>query len=212
MSAVCSTAFGAPPDVPTSYFAGTDAFRQFGYNYFILVSCDYQFTDIMDPSEWTTAITANDIHISPPGALIINPPDNPIVQIEGCLRETVGVNTYLVDFATYQFGGFTDNASDSAKYWRDIFNNAASYHMLILDCNGMFHVADGWMDAIETGTSGASPVTIAGETPGFAFGITQTPTWVAGEADLGTWSTQFSIKKTGVIESALIPGVPAILG
>lgn len=209
MALVCNTSCGATPVVPTSFYDGcTDITRTFGFNHFILVQCDYAFTDILDASEWTTAIAADKIHIGPAGNLVINQPTANAVKVEGCGREVLGTSTITVDFTTYQFGGTTlANVPDSFQYWKDLLANSTSYRLMFVDCNGLFFVDDDWMAEIGAGT----PATIAGSSPGFEFSISGLPAWIAGEEDLGLWSTQFTIKKSGILEAAFLPGVQAVL-
>ena len=210
MAAICSVACGARPAVPVSFHDNcTDIFRKFGSNHFILIKCDYVFTDVTDPAEWTTAIAADNIHISPAGALVLNEPDNPVVQVEGCGREVVGVNTYTIDFRTYQTGVITDNVPQDVKYWRDLVANVGSYRLLMLDCSEIFTVDDGWMDAVEAAGGGA--VALAGQNPGFEFSVSSIPIFVEGDESLGVWTTQFTVKKTGILEAVQLPGVPAVL-
>lgn len=193
LSLVCATPGSS---APLTYFSGSDVTRRFGFNYFILIECDYVFTDILDAAEWTTAVAANSIHISPPGALVINPPTTTSFVIEGCGREIVGEATYTIDFTTYQDGGFTSAVPDSMVYWRDVLNNAAGYHIMFLDCNNKLFVDDGWADEVGAG----APATIAANTPGYEFSVSQVPYWSEGQESLGLWTTQFTIKKTGILE------------
>lgn len=193
MSVVCQTPGST---APSTYFSGSDLIRKYGFNHFILIECDYQFTDILDAAEWTTAVAADSIHISPPGALIMQPPTQTSFVIEGCGRETTGEATFLIDFTTYQDGAFTSAVPDSMVYWRDLFDNAAGYNIMFLDCNNKLFVDDGWADAV----GGGAPATIANNNPGFVFSISQVPYWSEGQESLGLWTTQFTVKKTGVME------------
>ena len=182
MAAICAAGCGVRPAVPSAFNNGcTDLLRQFGANFFILIKCDYQFTDITDTAEWTTAIAADDIHVSPPGALIGNPPSNPVVVIEGCQREVVGVNEYTWGFSTYQTGAVLNNVPLDVAYWCELVGNSVSYRVMFLDCSGILWVDDGWMAAAET-AAGTPPVTVSGANPGFAFSMSAMPTWVEGDA------------------------------
>ena len=193
MSALCAVPGSA---APATYFTGTDLFRKYGFNYFILHTCDYQWTDLLDAAEWTAAVAAGDVKLSPPGALIINEPTQTNFQIEGCGRETGGEATFTVDFTTYQDGAFAAAVPSSAVYWRDVLDNVAGYQISFLDCNRKHFVSNGWMDEVGAG----APASIAGDSPGFEFSISLLPNWQAGQENLGLWKTQFTIKKTGIME------------
>ena len=212
MAAICASSCGTIQDPPSTYFDCEDEIRKFGFNHFILAKCDYQFTDILDAAEWQAAVASGDIKISPPGKAVINAPNVTSFEIEGCGREIPGESNYTVDFTTYQFGGFTTaNVPDSVVYWRDVFRFSGSYRMLLPDCdsvNPLFFMDDGWMDQI----GGGAPATVANANPGFEFSIITPPNWSEGQEKKGVWTTQFSIKKSGVMEAALLPGVFAALG
>lgn len=194
MGVICATPGQAAPQ---TYYGGTDSIRRFGFNHFILIECDYAFTDILDSAEWASAVLANSIRISPPGALVINAPTQTSFAIEGCGREIVGEATYTFDFTTYQDGAFTAGLPDAMVYWRNVLNNAAGYRLMLLDCvaNKMF-VDDGWPDEVAAG----APATIASNNPGYEFSVSQIPYWSEGQESLGLWTTQFTVKKSGVLE------------
>lgn len=209
MALLCPTACGTASLVST-YFDCTDKTRKYGGNYFLLIKCDYQFTDITDPTEWQTAVTNGDIAVSPPGSVVVNAPDASSFVIEGCGREIVGEATYTVDFTTYQVGDNTNNVPDDIVYWRDLLDGSPNYRLVLLDCNEIFRMDDGWMDAIIT-AAGTPPVTISGANPGFEYSVTQIPFFAAGEEQLGVWTTQFTVKKIGMMEGALLPGIVPVL-
>jgi len=206
MAAICAQTCGTIQDPPSSYHGCEDLFRNFGFNHFTLIKCDYQFTDILDVSEWTAAVTSGDVRLSPEGKAVINPPTTSSFEITGCGREIPGEGNYLVDFTTYQFGGFTNNVPDSVTYWRDVFRYVSSYRIMLPDCDNtgpLFYIDDQWMDQV----GGGAPATVANSNPGFEFSVTTPPHLSEGEQRKAVWTTQFSIKKTGVMEAALLPGV-----
>lgn len=209
MAAICPTDCGVQTLIST-YFDCNDRTRKYGANHFILLKCDYQFTDISDPSEWTAAIVSGDAAISPPGIVTINAPDANAFVIEGCGRELIGEATYTIDFQTYQVGPNTNNVPDDIVYWRNLFSRHASYRIMLVDCNEIFYLDNGWMDAA-IAAAGTPPITVSGANPGFEFSITQLPFFGAGEEQFGVWQTQFTIKKIGMMEGFLLPGVVAVL-
>lgn len=211
MAAICAATCGIIQNPPSTYFDCADETRNFGFKHFVLIKCDYQFTDILDSAEWEAAVANGDVKIGPPGSLVINPATANSFEIEGCGREITGEATFTVDFTTYQFGKFTTaNVPDSVMYWRDVFKNSVSYRMMMPDCHNtlpLFFMDDGWMDAI----SGGAPATVPSANPGFEFSVTTLPNWSAGQERLGVWTTQFTIKKVGIMEAALLPGVFEVL-
>jgi len=199
MPALCSVACGTPQAVPTTYQQNCiDKFRKHGYKHFVLVRCDYEFTDALDTTELEAAVAANNIHISPPGILNVPQPTFNNFQVEGCGRQVPGVVTYNIDFQTYQTA---DDLSD-ADYWCEVFENAASYRILWFDCNDIFTVSDDYAAAVKAG----APAAVAGESIGFEFGVTQIPMWVEGEQGYGQWTIQFQIEKSGCLRQVFLPG------
>lgn len=58
--AICPTA--CAPTLPSSYSGGCGIIsRPGGIRKFAFIKCDYTFTDISDPAEWTTAIANGDV-------------------------------------------------------------------------------------------------------------------------------------------------------
>lgn len=204
MALLCPTNCGDPGAIAARYDdCSEDVTREYGFNHFILVKCDYEFTDILDPTEWGAAVTAGDILISPAGTLTIAAPTQDTIEAEGCGRTIPGKLTYQVDFYTYQVAA---DLSDWA-YWNDFFNYYPGWRIMFLDCNGFFYIDNAWPGVIGLG----SPATIAGETPGMEFSVTQPPRWEAGDGRLGRWAVQFEIKTKKIMGVAALPGVPAVL-
>lgn len=201
---LCSTACGTVPNPPEAYNGCSDYTRRYGSDYFVLISCDYQFTDILDASEWTTAIAAGDIQISPPGKLIIQPPSSTTFEIEGCGREIVGESEYLMDFESYQA---KSDLSDY-DYYADLNADVRNFRVIPWMCSGEFLVQDDWQAAV----AGGSPATVSGTTPGFSFSLSQQPAWVEGEQKKGKWQLQMKVKKDGILRAVDLPGVGAVLG
>jgi len=203
--ALCSTACGSTA-LPTNYFNCVNVTRKFGYKYFVLMSCDIVWLDILDTAEWSTHIVAGDIICSPPGMLTPVAPDQTLVDIDCDSKVTTDI-TYTLDFVTYQSvaGAVTD-----CDFFQALFNNASAYRLLWFDCipgDERWAVQDDWKTAIAAG----APATVSGTHPGFGFSITQIPFWQAGDGDRGQWVTQFQIEHDGMICNELIPGAAAIV-
>lgn len=204
MALLCPTNCGEPGAISARYDdCSQDVLRDYGFNHFIMMKCDYQFVDILDPEEWETAITAGSILLSPAGTLTIGAPTQDTIEAEGCGRTIPGKLTYQVDFYTYQTA--TD-LSDWA-WWNSFFTYYNGWRIMLLDCNGIFHLDNDWVAEINAGT----PATLSGATPAMEFSVTQPPRWEAGDGDLGRWAVQFEIKTRKIIGQAYLPGVQAIL-
>lgn len=203
MADLCSTTCGTIANVVSSYWDCTDVFRKCGSNHFILIRCDLQFTDILDPAEWTTRIGENLIHISPPGNFVPQAPTVSPFRVEGCGREVTGVAEYLFDFTTYQ----TDEGLADYEYWKNLMENSSGYRMILVDCNEIFKLQDDWALAID----GGAPASVSGTTPGFEFSITVPAHEVEGEGEYCVWTTQFKIKKAGGFCARFLPGVLDVL-
>jgi hypothetical protein len=202
MSLICSTACG-DVTVQKSYYDCTDEFvRGFGASHFILLDCAEEFTDILDPTEWAAKITANTVHISPPGILTVGAPTSDVYQRNGCGRESLGRLTYQVDFQTYE----AEADLGDWRYWNFLFRRAHQLKIILLDCEGNFYMDNNWAAAI---LIGSAPLTIAGESPGYDFSVTVAPHIAEGEADKAQWVTQFQIKTPDLMGMALLPGVAA---
>lgn len=204
MSLICTGTCVTAPNVPESYYdCNSEYVRKYGASKFVLQTCDSSWTSILDTTEWTTKITADDIASSPPGILTIGEPSSDVFRRNGCGRETLGQLTYTIDYETYEAAADLDDWA----YFNTLFNNAHLYRIMFLDCNGIFHLENEWVAEIASG----APATIAGNNPGFEFSVTQAPVQIEGDSGLSKWKMQFTVKTTKIMGMALIPGVPALL-
>ena len=192
--------------VPQSYHNPCvgDVLRKFGFKQFIVISCDYQFTDLLDADEWASAAAAGKLGISPEGIITINTPTQDSFVIDGCGREKPSEAILAIDYSTYQTA---DDLSDY-DYWHQIYANSSAYRIIFVDCNGIFWISCEYKDELADG----APVTVSGESPGLDFSMTQFPMPQPGDnAIYQVWSMQFQLKLTDVICAAYLPGVlPAL--
>lgn len=205
MGLLCTTTCGTPPKLSLNYWDCTDEnFREAGANHFILHTCNVAWTDLLNPTEWTTKATAGDVEISMPGIVTINEPEFTEVQVLGCGDTKVFDITYLIDFETY----FADDALTDWTYWSTLFQRSNLYRITFLDCSGAFWMEPDWAVEVRTG----APATIAGSNPGFSFDVTKPPHLVDGDGRLRKWTAQFRVR-TGqrIMGQALLPGVAAVL-
>lgn len=204
MSLICTGTCVTAPNVPASYYdCNSEYLRKFGASKFILQTCDTAWTDILSTSEWSTKIASSDIAASPPGILTIGEPSSDVFVRNGCGRESLGQLTYVITYETYEANaGLTD-----WSYFNTLFSSAHLYRIMLLDCNGIFHLENDWVAEIAAGT----PATIAGTQPGFEFSVTKAPHQIDGDFGNAKWNMEFTIKTPKLIGMALLPGVPALL-
>lgn len=209
MSVICSTNCGTIADAVEAYKNSVckREVRSYGYPYFILIKCDYQFTDIKDTAEWTTAIAANNIRFSPKGTLQLTPPSLTPIESAGDGEVITPLAVYSWNYTTYRADatGTTDY-----DYWASVFQNQDSYRIMIVDRNQDFTMTDNFAAAILA--AGAGAATVTGENPGFEFSFTQPPVPVEGEGSRFQWSTSIQVTKDGVLRAAKLPGVMSVIG
>lgn len=206
LTLLCADDCGAASsDVPSNYHDPcASETRDFGVNQFGLIKCDYEFTDITDTAEWTAAVGTSDIGLMPQGITTFNAPSQNTFPVESCGRELPEEAEIDIDFATY----WVDSTLLDFDYWSTIFSGFTGWNLFWIDCNGIWFFTDNWVDAIN---NDPAPVTVADESPGFAFSITQTPIAVEGEGGLWQWQMQFRIKSNTVIKGTFLPGVIAAI-
>lgn len=189
-------------DVPINYhdICLGDILRKAGWKQFVLVKCNLQFTDVLDPAEWATHLAAGDVGVSPEGTLNFNPPAQASFPIDGCGRTAPDETSLLIDYFTYQ----TKEDLSDFVYWKSFFRRAASFRIMPVDCNGIFYVSDNFATAIAAG----SPATVAGESPGLEFSVPQIPIPLAGaNPNFVSWTTQIQIDIVDVPCGVYLPGV-----
>lgn len=202
ISLLCASSCGAASsDVPANYHDPC-AFevRKYGARQLVWIRCDYVFTDITDDAEWTAAVAADQIGVSPHGIVTLNEPSQNTFQIDGCGTEYVEEAEYDIDFQTY----FVDSALLDFDYWKTVFSGFTGYRLMWFDCNGILFLTDNFANEIKTGTP---PIAVAGESPGFEFSVTKTPVPIEGEGNLWQWSTQFRIKSINVLCGVYLPDI-----
>jgi len=195
----CTSVLGAIPDNYHDICLG-DVLRKWGFKQFIWVACDYQFTDILDAAEWQTARDNGKVGISPEGTLSFNAPTQDTFVIDGCGREKGSEAVIAIDYTTYQ----TKEDLSDYTYWKTIYRNSSAYKIIVVDCNGIFWLADSYIEALALG----APVTVLGESPGLDFSMTGIPNPQPGANPVyQVWSMQVQLKLTDVVCAGFLPGV-----
>jgi hypothetical protein len=203
---ICSASCGAIPEVPGSYCNACDAptLRRHGACFFGLIACDVQFTDILDPGEWSTYVAANQIHISPEGTMVKTKSTGNAIEYNGCGKKTPSKVTWTFDFTTYCVG---DDLSSDFIYWYNLCQNANNYRFFWFDCNGFFYFKDDWMDVLAIDGGATAPITVASSNPGFSFSLTEVPDTGEGDDNNEIWTIQFEIEKYCSLRGVQLPGV-----
>jgi hypothetical protein len=184
-----------------------DLFRDSGATRVIYIKKDYQFTDILDLSEWETAFSNGFIGVTPKGMIEIPKPSitNEIIDGSG---KTVELNrTYGVSFKTFQVG---TNYADF-DFWSEITSEAASYAVMILDTHGALYMDSAYAAPIRSAV--ASPFQVLGVSPGLDFSYSEAPANIleGTKKDKVKWEMTLDIVHSGVMTPAVVPGLAAVL-
>ena len=204
-TALCPGTCPAPTAI-TGFYTCTSVTRKADVKFFILIKCTYQFTDILDTTEWTTGITSGDIVISPPGDLDIPTPTQTDVQTT-CDTWKTGELTYDLTWTSYEVAAGDTSDID---FYDTIDGEQGLWRIMWLDCNAgdeRFAINRDW--AAEIDATAPAAVTITGTSPGFPFSVIQKPHFVKGDGGFGTWTMGFRVRPTDnrMIVSRNLPGV-----
>lgn len=195
----CGTSVVAPP-VP--YLTCDETTRKSGIEYFITIACDYEFTDITSPAEWTQAVADGHIQCSPVGNLTVNAPTEVIYDVNRCGKKKVIDSETTIDFTTI----YVDEDGADFDYFDQLNNSAGRLKLAWRDCNGFFYFCNDAYAAIKAGNFDFTAATGLGLSAGVDFSITQTP-YQADQQNTSEWTTQFSIEETGVRKGIKLAGV-----
>lgn len=201
---ICSTSCGSIQSVPAPFGGCGIETRKWGFTKFILFKCDYEFTDILDASEWETAIAAGNINVSPPGIIDFPTPTLNSVEVTGCGLKVPLPTLFQATYTSRDTD--PDNLLDFA-YYENLEANVQDYRIGFLDCEDNFYLESNWVDAASDG----APATVSDESPGFEFSLIQIPHFTNDGNGLFQWNAQFEIKKAGILKAIKLPGVPAKL-
>lgn len=104
-----------------------------GSEFFILLDCDIEFTDITSAVEWEGYITANKVIVSPPGlGNIIKPTTSKLILSAGKPEEVISeISGY--DFKTSVLDPTTFKHID---FLNDVKNLAHSKQLMWVECDG----------------------------------------------------------------------------
>ena len=134
--ALCATSCAV--DVPVFPNAGCEIeTRKSGIQYLGLIKCDYVFSDITDPTEWATAVAANQVHITTEG-IGAKPETTKVSQkLSSCRPEQKVGETHTVTFRTY---GVDTAANTDYAIHNTAKNNLGAYRLFWVGCDGLFYV------------------------------------------------------------------------
>jgi hypothetical protein len=190
--ALCNAACAV--DVPVFTGAGCNVTtRKGGISFVGFIKCNYVFTDITDAAEWTSAVTANEVHILPEG-VGSKPATTPTnLKLSSCRPETMVGETHAVNFRTYNVDDTT--LTDFVSH-NDIKVNIESYRMFWIGCDGLFYLDP----------------TYATESAGFEASA---PTWsYVVDEDSNTpamYEIELTFDHIGIVAGLSLPGVQAVL-
>ena len=197
MSLLCSTCTpGALPSNPD--ICSFTSLQDTGDS-FVFLKCDYQFTDITDPVEWTAAIASGDVVIAPHGFWAKAAPSQTSFDVS--CSETVTTQ----QGSEYVYNTNSVEASTLAEqdFWKTIRDGFQNYLVIPVTCAGVFIIDDSYI---------VLP-TVVGASPGQSFYYTQPPDWTldAGRDQLTGWTMSLVIPKGGIDCRRYLPGVKAVL-
>lgn len=133
--ALCPSA--CAPALPDSPSGGCGvSIRQGGISRLAFIKCDYEFLDITDVSEWSTAITNGNVVLT--GLILGNKPKGTFTKkrLSSCAPEAVIGGEKTVAFQDY------NNDPLSCKditFWNTIQSNATKYQFGYYTCDGFFY-------------------------------------------------------------------------
>jgi hypothetical protein len=182
--------------------------RDWGYSKLVRIKCDTVFTDIEDPSEWETKILAGDISVSPISIVRITEPTSTVLITSGCGEESFGTNDYNIEVESYR----TKSDLSDYAFWKELTNNVVNTRLILVDCNGIFHLNDQYIAGLRgMGDSQAPDLSLL--TPGFAYSMIRVPQFIEeeGPGKTGKWVTNLKISVPGMLDGILLPGVYAQL-
>jgi len=132
--AICPSA--CAPTLPVTYSGGCGIIsRPGGIKKFAFIKCDYTFTDITDPAEWTTAITAGDIVGS--GLVLAQKPKGSFTKkrIASCEPEAVVGAEKSITFQDYNTDTVTPGGSLAYDFWNAILTQPQNYLFSYYTCD-----------------------------------------------------------------------------
>jgi hypothetical protein len=182
--------------------------RNWGYSKIVRIKCDETFTDITDPEEWAAKIAAGDISVSPISLVNIGEPTSTVLITSGCGEESPGAQEYPINVESYR----TKSDLSDYRFYKEVEKNIANTKLILVDCNGIFHLDDDYMAALAA-QGDSNPPDLTTLSPGFNYSLTRVPQFIEqdGPGKVGKWVYNLKIITTGMLDGILLPGVYSTL-
>ena len=162
---------------------------------FVFIKCNFVFTDITDPAEWTAGIASGDIRFAPHGFWSKAAPAQTSFDVS--CTETVTTQ----QGSEYVWGSNSVDAGTLTEqlFFKSLRDNFRGWLVIPVTCAGVFIIDDAFLSA----------VAVVGESPGQKFYFTQPPDWTvdAGRDQLTGWTFSLIIPKDGIDCRRFLPGV-----
>jgi hypothetical protein len=138
--AICPSA--CAPSLPTNYSGGCGIVtRPGGIKKFVMIKCDYEFTDITDLEEWAAAVTSGDVVAS--GLVLAQKPKGSFTKkrITSCEPEAVVGGEKTITFQDYNTDTVTEGGAGILHYdfWNTIISQTQNYRFGFITCDGYFY-------------------------------------------------------------------------
>jgi hypothetical protein len=138
--ALCPSA--CAPSLPTNYSGGCGIVsRPGGIKKFAFIKCDYEFTDVADPAEWTTAIANGDVVAS--GLVLAQKPKGSFTKkrIASCEPEAVVGGEKTVTFQDFNSDTVTPGGAGTLlhDFYNAIQAQTQNYRFAFYTCDGMLY-------------------------------------------------------------------------
>ena len=126
------------PDLPVTYSGGCGIVsRPGGIKKFAFIKCDYTFTDITDPAEWTAAIASGDVIGS--GLVLAQKPKGSFTKkrIASCEPESVVGAEKSITFQDYNSDSVTPGGAGTLAFdfWNTILSSPQNYLFAFYTCD-----------------------------------------------------------------------------
>jgi hypothetical protein len=181
--------------------------RNWGYSKLIRIKCDEVFADITDPTEWEAKITAGDISVTPISLINIGEPSTTALITSGCGEESPGAQDYPITIESYR----TKTDLTDYAFYKELERNIANTRLILVDCNGIFHLNDQYMAGLRMEDS--NPPDLSTLTPGFEYSLVRVPQFIEqeGPGKTGKWVYNLKIITPGMLDGVLLPGVYSVI-
>lgn len=171
--------------------------------FFIFLSCDYQFTDIANPVEWAAAIASGDVTVTPDGFFGKPLPAQTNFDISCARKHQVQEGQQFV----FESSLTVQATQEDQIFYKDLRAGASNFKVIPVICNSdgthEFLIQDEYLE----------DTSVPGESPGFDFSWIVPPDYIitSGLNNLFSWNFTLQIPVPGIVCRRDLPGVYAAL-